>query len=45
VTESVRQIQRVFLAQSDKVEKSEWAKRPAWTQYADTAVSLLSPLL
>ena len=45
VTESVRQIQRGFLAQSDKVEKAIWDQRPRWTQYADTAVSLLSPLL
>jgi cardiolipin synthase len=45
VTRSVREIQRGFLEHSVKVEKSEWDKRPAWTQYADTAVSLLSPLL
>jgi cardiolipin synthase A/B len=44
-TNRLRDIQNAYLEQSDRVEVGEWAKRAAWTQYADTAVSLLSPLL
>jgi cardiolipin synthase len=45
VTNRLREIQKGFLRDSDPVEPAVWAKRPKWTQYADSAVSLLSPLL
>jgi cardiolipin synthase len=45
VTQSLLKIQEGYLADSEKVDPAVWMKRPRWTQYADTAVSLLSPLL
>jgi cardiolipin synthase A/B len=45
ITDQLRQIQRGFLAQSKPIDPAAWRARPAWSQYADRAVALMSPLL
>ncbi len=45
VTSQLRAIQNGFLAVSDRIEATQWSARPIVRQYADRAVSLLSPLL
>ncbi len=45
VTEQLRQVQLKFLADCTPVTLEEWNARPAIRRYADSAISLLSPLL
>ena len=45
VTERMRAIQMQYLADSRRIDRDLWAKRPRVKQYAERAVSLLSPLL
>jgi len=45
VTHRLRAIQKSYLADSLRVEAAQWAARPIIGQYADRAVSLMSPLL
>jgi cardiolipin synthase A/B len=45
VTERLRAIQMAYLADSCRLDADEWAKRPPVKRYADSAISLLSPLL
>jgi cardiolipin synthase len=44
-TARLREIQLKYLADSQQIDAAEWAKRPRLWDYADRAVSLLSPLL
>jgi cardiolipin synthase len=44
-TARLREIQLQYLADSDQLNAADWAKRPKLWEYADRAVSLLSPLL
>jgi cardiolipin synthase len=45
ITQRLRAIQAEYLARSKALELSEWDQRPSASEYADRAVSLLSPLL
>jgi cardiolipin synthase len=45
VTQRLRGIQMAYLADSCRLDADEWAKRPTLKRYADSAISLLSPLL
>jgi cardiolipin synthase len=45
ITERLRDIQRGYLKQSRRLDISAWQTRPVINEYADRAVSLLSPLL
>jgi cardiolipin synthase len=45
ITERLRSLQQVYLSHSRTLELSDWEKRRVVGQYADSAVSLLSPLL
>jgi cardiolipin synthase A/B len=45
VTRRLREIQQTFLQNSRPIDPKEWDSRPVINQYADRAVSLLSPLL
>ncbi len=45
VTQRLSEIQKVYLDQSTSLTLEEWSKRPLIKQYADRAISLLSPLL
>jgi cardiolipin synthase len=45
VTRRVREIQLTYLRDSKRTDADAWAQRPAVKQYAERAVSLLSPLL
>lgn len=44
-TQKMRAIQQQYIADSIPLDPAEWVKRPVLAQYADRAVSLLSPLL
>jgi cardiolipin synthase len=44
-TDRVRAIQNHYLSQSVPVELEQWKHRPIFKQYADRAISLLSPVL
>ena len=44
-TRQLREIQMAYLADSKKIEPQQWSRRPAVRRYADSAISLLSPLL
>jgi cardiolipin synthase len=44
-TGQLRKVQQDYLADSDRLDAAQWARRPAYRQYADRAISLLSPLL
>jgi cardiolipin synthase len=45
VTQRLRAVQTAYLADSCKLDAEEWAKRSTVKRYADSAISLLSPLL
>jgi cardiolipin synthase len=45
VTQRLRDIQSEYLSHSVKLELSDWKQRPVYSEYADRAVGLLSPLL
>jgi cardiolipin synthase A/B len=45
ITQRLRAIQEDYLSKSHKLDLDEWDRRPAASEYADRAVSLLSPLL
>jgi cardiolipin synthase len=45
ITESLRKIQTGYIEKSVRLDKSQWAKRNVIRQYAEGAVSLMSPLL
>jgi cardiolipin synthase len=45
ITQRLRDIQNIYLSHSRQLTSNEWEKRPAISEYADNAVSLLSPLL
>jgi cardiolipin synthase len=45
ITDKLRQIQETFLSQSEAIDPAAWRTRPVWSQYADRAVALMSPLL
>jgi cardiolipin synthase len=45
VTQRLRDIQSEYLSRSKKLELSDWERRPVYSEYADRAVGLLSPLL
>lgn len=45
VTQNLRQIQEKYLADCVPLDPSQWASRPMIRTYADSAISLLSPLL
>jgi cardiolipin synthase len=45
VTHRLRAIQKNYLSDSTPLEEAKWARRPIVAQYADRAISLLSPLL
>jgi cardiolipin synthase len=44
-TAPIRAAQQTYLAQSEKLDLQQWLARPLIKQYADEAVSLISPLL
>ena len=44
-TRRLRDIQMQYLADSQPIDAKQWAQRPMLQQYAERAVSLLSPLL
>jgi cardiolipin synthase len=44
-TAQMRQIQQGYLGDSQKIDSKTWSQRSAVQRYADSAVSLLSPLL
>jgi cardiolipin synthase len=45
ITGKLRAIQESYMADSTPLDPKEWAARPAWRRYGDSAISLLSPLL
>lgn len=45
VTDRMRAIQEGYLADSTALDSKTWAQRPPLKQYADSAITLLSPLL
>ena len=45
VTGALRKIQEGYLAHCVELNSAEWAKQPAIRRYAESAISLLSPLL
>jgi cardiolipin synthase len=45
ITQTLRDIQKSYLAQSEAVDADQWRQRPIVRQYTDQAISLLSPLL
>ena len=45
ITHRLRAVQTSYLADSDRIDPAEWAKRSVLKRYADGAISLLSPLL
>jgi cardiolipin synthase len=45
VTGRLRKIQENYLADSVGLDPAQWAKQPALRRYAESAISLLSPLL
>jgi cardiolipin synthase A/B len=45
VTQRLREIQKNYLAQSDRLDAEQWKRRAIVPQYADQAISLMSPLL
>ncbi len=45
VTAQLRAIQEGYLAESERIDPVRWAKRPALKRYAESAITLLSPLL
>lgn len=45
VTTRLRAIQEGYLTDSEPVDPEQWGRRPALKRYADSAISLLSPLL
>ena len=45
VTDRLRTIQLGYIEDSDKLDAKQWDARPAVKRYAESAVSLLSPLL
>jgi cardiolipin synthase A/B len=45
ITERLRAVQKDYLSHSRPLELAEWQRRPIANEYADRAVSLLSPLL
>jgi cardiolipin synthase len=45
VTNRLKIVQQTYLADTRRLERNEWATRPVLAKYADSAVSLISPLL
>jgi cardiolipin synthase len=45
VTEQMRAIQERYIANSTRLDPKSWSQRPALYRYADSAITLLSPLL
>jgi cardiolipin synthase len=45
ITTRLREVQMKFLAQCQPLDAAQWAARPVVYRYADSAISLLSPVL
>jgi hypothetical protein len=45
VTQRLRDIQKNYLSESIALDVESWKHRPLIKQYADRAISLMSPLL